>query len=126
LWQQASSGAWFASASYETLCVDIADPGVDTGPILVPYDTAALEFQEVPRFWWHCINGGAGSYGTDGYNRGATDFAQALVTAAQLKGWSVTETEITGPQAGTGENGVSFSNTVHVVTINAAAPTSTP
>jgi hypothetical protein len=93
---------------------------------LVPYDTAALEFQADPRKWWHCINGGAGSYGTDGYNRGATDFAQALVTAAQLKGWSVTETDITGPQAGTGENEVSFGSTVHVVTVTAVAPTSTP
>ena len=71
---------------------------------------------------FHCIDGGPGSLGTNGYDGGAKTFAGDVVQAARDKGWTVTEKTVTRrAQAGqnTGEDGVKFSGTVYVLTLAA-------
>lgn len=118
-------GAWFAAASYETACV-VAGPIRRTllpspslpfvGPPLIAIATAftTLLYQQAPV--WHCINGGAGSFGSDGYNRGASDLASSIVSAAQSQGWQATVRTDPRP-AGIGQNGVGYSDRVYVVTV---------
>jgi hypothetical protein len=70
--------------------------------------------------FFHCVDGGPGSFDTDGYDRGAKDFAHAVVLAAQQKGWKITEATVTRPVAedhNVGEDGVKFNGTVYVLTV---------
>jgi hypothetical protein len=115
-WAQPVAGhqnvAWFATASYETACVSV-------NGILYPF--ANEEGLLSPHFF-HCIDGGKGSYDADGYNRGAKDFAHDVVLAAQQKDWKVTETTITrpvnsNPGKNVGEDGVQYNGTVYVLTV---------
>ena len=114
IWDQPMPGtagrtAWFISASYETLCVQ--KDGIMV-PVLDNKKYAAAH----PLLIWHCIDGSQGSFDTDGYNRGAMDFVDAIQAGASRMGWNVTVR--TDPSfAGTGEGGVPFNGTVSVVTV---------
>jgi hypothetical protein len=103
-------GAWFVTASYETDCV------VDQGR-LVPY--ASLHGFFFGHNLFHCVDGGAGSYGTNGYGRGAYNFVQDIAAAARDKDWRFSYQTITRPLGGvdTGEAGAKFGGTVYVVTV---------
>ena len=73
---------------------------------------------------WHCIDGGPGSYFTDGYDDGARTFANAIITAAQAQGWTTqlqVETRPVNPGS-IDENGVGASGQVYVVTVSDNAP----
>lgn len=115
LWRQpvpgSKSGAWFMAASYETACINT---------------TAGLEpLKHAPHKHlssaWHCIDGGKGSYGANGYDYGAMTLANDLVQAAQKKGWPAVVRTSPRP-AGIGEDGVRFGSTVYVVTVNYPTP----
>ena len=69
--------------------------------------------------FFHCVDGGQGSFDTDGYDRGAKDFAHDVALAAGQQGWRVTEDTITRPITGgnVGEDGVPFDGTVYVLTV---------
>ena len=118
LWNQpvpgSRYGAWFIAASYETACASVAGKLYPlAGKGSHPASGASI---------FHCINGGPGSLGTDGYDGGAKTFAGDVVQAARDKGWTVTEKTVTRPVAAgqdTGEDGVKFSGTVYVLTLTA-------
>ena len=115
LWNQPVSGstfgAWFFTASYETSCID-------TTAGLEPFNAVHNRITSGP---WHCIDGGRGSHGSNGYDLGAANLATALVQAAHQKGWYAAIRSDSRP-AGTGEDGVHFSSTVYVVTVDYFAP----
>jgi len=121
MWNQpipgSKSGAWFASASFETLCADI------NGTMKPARDFSALRLLVLAarHLLWHCIDGSQGSIGTDGYNRGARDFVLDIQASARLENWNVDVQAITTPP-GIGEGhcgvGVPFSGTVYVVTVD--------
>lgn len=111
LWNQpvpgSQTGAWFISASYETLCIN-------TTAGLEPRNNAPDRHISGP---WHCIDGGKGSYGANGYDNGATALVEDLTLAASEEGWYAA-VRIDPRPAGTGEDGVPFSGAVAVVTID--------
>ncbi len=117
IWNQpakegASFGAWFIAASYETACVS-AKRKLYTLKSVVTHLTRGMKL-------WHCVDGGPGSFGTNGYDRGAKDFAGAVVAAARAWDWKVSEKAITRPITSghnVGEDGVKFNGTVYVLTI---------
>ncbi len=116
IWNQPSSergsfGAWFITASYETACVSL-HLKLFTFKSKDKHPTSAMEL-------WHCVDGGPGSFFSDGYNRGAKDFADDVVTAAGNWGWDVSERKVTRSVSGddTGEDGVKFNGTVYVLTV---------
>ena len=123
IWNQpvtgTAQGAWFISASYETLC-DF------DGAKMVP--ARSVPSYELPIDYafgllWHCIDGSQGSIGTDGYDRGALDFAAEIQTVATVQNWSVNLQTISTP-AGIGEGhagtGVPYNGTVYVLTVDHA------
>jgi hypothetical protein len=70
--------------------------------------------------FFHCIDGGPGSFSTNGYNRGAKDFADDVKAAALKQHWHVSLETITRPILGgqdVGEDGVTFDGTVYVLTV---------
>ena len=107
-------GAWFMAASYETMCL-VKNGKLQTAASDKAY--AALH----PGAAYHCVDGGPGSITTthpDGYNDAGNDFSAAIVAAAKGKGWQVSERTVTVPrQASSGEGGVPFDATVHVLTV---------
>ena len=115
IWNQpaeggSSAGAWFITASFETACVGVDS---DLFALKTVDPTKAMKF-------WHCVDGGPGSFGSNGYDHGAEAFADDVVTAAQDKGWIVTKEEITRPITGgddIGEDGVKFNGAVYVLTV---------
>jgi hypothetical protein len=117
IWNQpatdSSVGAWFVTASYETACVAINTK-------LFTLKSEGNNVKSTMKFW-HCVDGGPGSFGTDGYGRGARDFATAIVNAARQHGWSVSVKAVTRPITGgqdVGEDGVKFNGTVYVLTVD--------
>ena len=107
-----SFGAWFIAASYETACVGI-NLRLFTLRSKDKHPTRAMKF-------WHCVDGGPGSFFSDGYGRGAKDFAGDVIAAAHDWGWNVSEKKITRPVTGghdVGEDGVKFNGTVYVLTV---------
>jgi hypothetical protein len=116
LWSQPVSGgdnpAWFISSSYETLCVK--RKGVMVSVV------KHIGYAAHHRDWWHCIDGSQGSFGRDGYDRGAEAFVSALETAGALDGWHVEVTTVARP-SGVGEghdhSGPTFSGRAYLVTI---------
>jgi hypothetical protein len=117
IWNQPSKegdsfGAWFLTASYETACVS------DKGKLYT--FKSVLKHLSKSMKLFHCVDGGPGSYGTDGYDRGAKDFAGAVAAAARAWGWNVTEQTISRPVSeghNVGEDGVKFNGTLYVLTI---------
>jgi len=113
IWNQtvpgSNYGAWFITASYETACVSVDG---ELYPFANPEGRRSLDF-------FHCVDGGPGSYDTDGYDRGAQDFAHDVALAAGQKGWKVSEETITQPLTGgnVGEDGAPFDGTVYVLTV---------
>ena len=110
-----SQGAWFAAASYETMCVD-RDGRLQ--PASANKTWAILH----PGAAYHCVDGGQGTFTSlhqNGYDDGAIDFASAVKAAAVAKGWKVTGQIITRPAEGTdlGEGKIPFSTRVYVITI---------
>ncbi len=120
LWSQPTTGspngAWFISASYETLCVE-------RNGIMVPVKNNKAYFLTHPTLAWHCIDGSQGSIGSDGYDRGAKDFVAGIEAAASTNNWRVT-VRVDPRPSGIGEGhagtGVPFSGTVYVVTVDTA------
>lgn len=113
-----SRGAWFAAASYETMCVD-------RDGRLQPASANKTWTILHPGAAYHCVDGGQGTFTAlhpNGYDDGATDFAGAVAAAAAAKGWTVTSQVITRPAAGSdlGEGKIPFSTRVHVITIMSA------
>jgi hypothetical protein len=121
LWNQkvpgSPAGAWFAAASYETMCVDRdgrLQPVLDNKTWTILHSGAA----------YHCVDGGQGTFTSrhqNGYDDGAIDFAGAVEAAAAAKGWKVTAQIITRHAEGTGlgEGKIPFSTRVYVLTITA-------
>jgi hypothetical protein len=116
LWNQPVAGsrygAWFIAASYETACASV------NGKLypLVGKGSHSAKGASV----FHCVDGGPGSDGTDGYDRGAKDFAGDVVQAARAKGWTASEKTLTRPVASgqdAGEDGAKFTGTVYVLTV---------
>lgn len=112
-------GAWFISASYETLCVDIDN----TMQPAKNYSTFVLLRYLAEGLLWHCIDGSQGSIGTDGYDLGAQGFVNSIQAAAEDENWNVDVQTIQTP-AGIGEGhnntGVPFNGKVYVVTVDHA------
>jgi hypothetical protein len=108
-------GAWFIAASYETACVHIGD---DMKPLLYH-----LNYLNDKSLLWHCIDGGknadgtSSSFGSDGYDNGASSFVDDLKTAADDADWAITVQTDARP-SGIGEGGVPFNGSVYVVTID--------
>jgi hypothetical protein len=125
-WNQAvpgsSRGAWFAAASYETMCVD-------RDGRLQPASANKAWTILHPGAAYHCVDGGQGTFTAmhpNGYDDAATDFAGALDAAAAARGWKVTGQLVTRPAEGInlGEGKIPFSTKVYVITIM-SAPTGT-
>src|ERR1700733_6387927 len=91
-------GAWFASASYETLCVNLDN----TMQPAKNYSNGKLLLFELEGRLWHCIDGSQGSLGADGYDPGAQSLVISLQAAGSLAHWDVNVQTIQAP-AGTGE-----------------------
>jgi len=140
-------GAWFISASLETACLPIIKGVPPTGykvgdliPLASNYGTTQLwqawlqtDFSRSRALLllqaWHCIDGSTNSdgtkssYGSDGYDNGASSFADNLQTAANDKGWTFSERADVrvGAQpapAGVGLGRVPYSGKVYVVTVD--------
>lgn len=107
-------GAWFAAASYETMCVarDGRLRAVSANKVFT-----ALH----PEDAYHCVDGGPGSFRaahSDGYDDGARDFAAAITAAARREGWRVSQRIVTVPRGQhAGEGGVPFSDDLYVLTV---------
>jgi hypothetical protein len=117
LWNQPVSGstfgAWFISASYETACVS-------RNGQLLPLRKPNGSFRSGTH--WHCIDGGPGSYGSNGYDTGAANLATNIVQAAHKNGWYAVMRTDPRP-AGVGEDHVAFGGAVYVVTVDYVPPT---
>ncbi|HEY6788200.1 MAG TPA: hypothetical protein VI365_12915 [Trebonia sp.] len=120
--QGSDYGAWFITASYETACISTSGklyPLADFLAHPTNFPSYLANPKSMPVF--HCIDGGPGSYDTEGYDRGARDFAHDVCLAAKNKGWNATEQTITRPPAAgdpdVGEDGVPFSGTVYLLTV---------
>jgi hypothetical protein len=120
IWNQpvkgSTYGAWFVAASYETLCL------VKNGK-LVSASTDKSYAALHPAGDYHCVDGGPGSFHTthpDGYEDGAKAFVAAITTAANAKGWQVSQHNVTvsRPESA-GEGGVKFSGNVDLLTVTA-------
>lgn len=113
IWNQPVSGskygAWFIAASYETACVS-RDGEMKLLKENLGY--AALH----PSLVFHCVDGGPGSEGGNGYDRGAADFISAIEAAGTESGWTVTP-QIIATGQNVGEDGVAFSGKVYVLTV---------
>ena len=110
--ESGSPGAWFITASYETACVGI-------NLKLFTLKSEDKHIKKAMKFW-HCVDGGEGSFGKNGYNRGAKDFAADVAAAAKHWGWNVTVKTIDRPipdRKNVGEDGVEFNGTVYVITV---------
>ena len=119
LWNQtvpgSSRGAWFAAASYETMCVDRVgrlQPASANTAWTILHSGAA----------YHCVDGGQGTFTVrhpNGYNDAATDFTGAVQAAAAARGWKATVQLITRPAEGIdlGEGKIPFSTKVYVITV---------
>ena len=118
LWNQPVAGsrygAWFAAASYETMCV-VKDGQLTTASAHKTW--TALH----PGAAYHCVDGGPGTFHVthpSGYDDAARDFAAAIAVAGKAKGWQVTQRVVNVSRGGrTGEGGVPFSDAVYVVTV---------
>jgi len=112
VWFQRRTGAWFIAAAYETACYKThkgtLNPVEGSGRTLAPSGVRA------------CTDGGLGSFGKNGYNRGAKNLAVDLRTAARKSGWTATVRTDTRP-SGVGEDIVSFGTKVYVVTVDQKA-----
>lgn len=121
-WSQAvpgsSRGAWFAAASYETMCVD-------RDGRLRPASASKAWTILHPGAAYHCVDGGQGTFTArhpNGYDDAATDFTGAVEAAATARGWKATVQLITRPAEGIdlGEGKIPFSTKVYVITIMSA------
>lgn len=111
IWHQdvpgSTLGAWFISASFETACVQLHGKLKPLRRKDGTYRTGRP---------WHCIDGGPGSYFTNGYDDGASNFVTQLKQAAKERGWHATVRTDSRP-AGIGEDGVVYDGNVYVVTV---------
>jgi hypothetical protein len=111
-------GAWFITASYETLCL------VKNGKLVTASTDTKLAATH-PAGDYHCVDGGPGSFRTlhpDGYEDGAKTFVADISAAAAGQGWQVSRRIVTvkrGEQAG--EGGVPFNDDVYVLTVTRKA-----
>jgi hypothetical protein len=109
-------GAWFIAASYETMCL-VRNGQLQTASANKAY--AVLH----PGSAYHCVDGGPGSFHVthpDGYDDAAEDFTAAIVAAAKSRGWQVSQRTVAVKRgASSGEGGVPFNATVHVLTVTA-------
>lgn len=120
LWNQpvagSKYGAWFAAASYETMCI-VKDGQLTTASAHKTW--TALH----PGAAYHCVDGGPGTFHAahpDGYDDAARDFAAAIAAAGKARGWRVSQRLDTAARGGhAGEGGVPFSAAVYVVTVTA-------
>jgi hypothetical protein len=116
IWHQpidGAQGAYFITASFETACYFVHGRAYT--------DLFNLAFAVAHwRDRWHCIDGGPGSFGMDGYDSGAAEFVADLTASAHRRGWEVT-TRLDPRPGGTGLDGVKYSPSVHVVTIRKKA-----
>lgn len=107
-------GAWFAAASFETMCV-VRDGKLQTAKANTAY--AIPHSSSV----YHCVDGGPGSITTahaDGYDDAAAAFSAAVTAAAKRRGWQVSERTVTVSRgARSGEGGVPFNAAVNVLTV---------
>ena len=134
-------GAWFISASLETACLPIIKGVPPTGykvgdliPLASNYGTTQLEQALRQTDYslskallqiqaWHCIDGSTNSdgtkssYGSNGYDNGASSFVDNLQAAAKDKGWTFSVRPDVRP-AGMGLGGVPYSGKVYVVTVD--------
>jgi hypothetical protein len=118
IWNQpvtgSRGGAWFAAASYETMCV-VRNGVLQTASANKGW--TALH----PASAYHCVDGGPGSIATrhsDGYQDAARDFSAAILAAAKKAGWHASERTVTVARgASAGEGGVPFDGTVYVLTV---------
>lgn len=117
LWNQpvpgSTFGAWFIGASYETACV------LRNGQLLPLRKLNGSYRHGKP---WHCIDGGAGSYFSNGYNSGAKSLAANIIQVAHQKGWYATM-RIDARPAGIGEDRVHFNGQAYVLTVDYTPPT---
>jgi hypothetical protein len=109
-------GAWFAAASYETMCI------VKDGQLTMA--SAHKTWTALhPGAAYHCVDGGPGTFHVthpSGYDDAGRDFAAAIATAGKAKGWQVTQRVVhVSRAASAGEGGVPFSDAVYVVTVTA-------
>jgi alpha-tubulin suppressor-like RCC1 family protein len=127
LWAQnvppSGKKAWFATVSFETLCI------VRAGPTHLTYKdilgNLILLNPHVTGTLWHCINGGPGSFGKDGYDMGARVLVKNLCTAAKRRGWYASFRKDPRP-AGVGQNGVRYSGHVYVLRVDSKPPQPAP
>lgn len=118
IWNQPVSGseygAWFVTASYETMCL------VKDGKLVTASTDTKLAALH-PGGDYHCVDGGPGTFHARhpaGYDDGAKTFVAAISAAARAKDWKITQRTVTvkrGEHAG--EGGVSFSDDVYLLTI---------
>jgi len=114
-------GAWFISASYETMCVNYK------GKLKPVADEIAYSVTH-PGQVYHCIDGGPGTYHAkhpNGYTDGGKDFAAEIVAAARVQGWSVSERVVTRAVAAhdnVGMDGVTFNGKVYLLTVTSKTP----
>jgi hypothetical protein len=121
IWNQPSKegdsfGAWFITASYETACVSIG------GKLYSFFDKGSHITSDMHFF--HCVDGGAGTLHTNGYDRGAQDLTDAVAAAAHAWNWNVSVHAITRPISDgqdVGEDGAKFDSTVYVLTVTLPA-----
>ena len=104
IWNQplrgTSSGAYFITASFETLCVQLGVAMTSSTPKYKyqPNDFAPVSYFKVystqhPSQLWHCVDGSTNpdrtpsALKTDGYDRGANSFVDDLQAEAKVQGW---------------------------------------
>ena len=118
LWAQrvppSGKQAWFATVSFETAC--IVRPDGTHQKYVLSYVHGTL---------WHCINGGPGSFGSDGYDKGARSLVDNVCTAAKRRGWYASFRKDKRP-AGVGQNGVGYSGYVYVLRVGLKPPQPAP
>jgi hypothetical protein len=120
LWRQPVPGralpAWFMTASFETDCV-IRKDGSHVAAMNVPGLLPVIpHFLDPKGTRWHCVNGGPGSLGHDGYNLGSQSLRDGICAAGKTRGWYVDYRVVKTPR-GVGQNRVPYSGIVYVVRV---------
>ena len=105
--------AWFVAASLETACILQRDGALVT----VAHHVTSLPEGKL----WHCVDGGPGSFGSEGYDLGARLFVHDVCRAAKnsrLHAWYRKDKR----PAGTGQGKVRYSGYVYVLTVSNKPP----
>jgi alpha-tubulin suppressor-like RCC1 family protein len=125
LWAQrmpsSAKQAWFATVSFETLCLVLPDE------LHLAYGDWLPHVPFVDGWPWHCINGGPGARdkGSSGYDVGAFLLVKNVCIAAKRRGWYASFRKDKRP-AGVGQNGVRYSGYVYVLRVGLKAPQPAP